>query len=153
MSSKSKGSRQMTDTHMETAGVDANAEVTRCVPLVFYDGACRLCRREIDHYRRRDRRRVFEWVDISRCQERLSEHAIEYSAAITRLHVIDAKGVTRTGVAAFLCIWEVLPGYRWLAGLIRGLRLEDTLERVYAPLTRWRLRRRCKAGSCYPGTG
>lgn len=82
------------------------------------------------------------------CREQLAAYDIEFAAALNRLHVIDASGLLRTGVAAFLCIWDELPGYRWLARLVRVLRLQGILERAYVLLTRWRLRNRCQAGVC-----
>ncbi len=115
-------------------------------PLVFYDGGCSVCRREIEHYRRRDRHDVVNWVDITRCREQFAAYDIEFTAAMTRLHVIDTSGRVCTGVAAFLCIWDELPGYRRLATLVRVLRLQGMLERAYVPLTRWRLRNRCLSG-------
>ena len=121
---------------------------TRQGPLVFYDGGCRICRREIAHYRRRDRLNYVNWVDITRCREQLAAYDIEFTAALNRLHVIDTSGRVRTGVAAFLCIWDELPGYRRLATLVRILRLQGILERAYAPLTHWRLRNRCQTGAC-----
>ena len=33
-------------------------------PVVFYDGGCPLCRREIAHYQRIDRERRIQWTDI-----------------------------------------------------------------------------------------
>jgi hypothetical protein len=39
---------------------------------VYYDGACPLCRREIDFYRRRGRAAPIEWVDAAAGDAELS---------------------------------------------------------------------------------
>ncbi len=133
---------------MPDTGTDPAGRATGSGPrygglTVFYDGACGICRREINHYRNQDRGRRIDWVEVNRYPDRLAAHAIEYSAAIRRLHVIDADGVIQTGVQAFLSLWSELPGYRQLAGVVRVLRVEWILERAYTHLTRWRLRNRC----------
>jgi len=119
-----------------------------CRLTVLYDGDCAMCRREIAHYRRLDKQRRVNWADIACSADLLDQHGITVAAAYLRLHVIDAGGQLHTGVAAFVRIWAELPGYRWLARLVKFLHLERLLELGYTPLTRWRLRNRCLPGGC-----
>ena len=110
--------------------------------ITFYDGGCPLCRREIEHYRRLDHAHVVRWIDIDAGDTGLQQFGITREVAMKRFHVMDQSGEMQTGAAAFVALWSVLPGYRWLAGLIRTLRLVPVLERCYAPFAHWRLARR-----------
>lgn len=118
--------------------------------LMFYDGACPLCSREVAHYRRLDKRRRIQWLDISRQPELLSllEPPVSYAAAMSRLHVRDTEGLLHTGVAAFACLWRELPYYRWLSRVVSIPLLTPLLDAGYDRVTRWRLR-----GRCLPGDG
>lgn len=87
---------------------------------VLYNDQCPVCSVEIDHYRGLSRRHA-----ASLEFERLSEPGPVYSAlgltqdeARRRLHVRDLNGDVAVGVDAFLVIWRLLPGYRWLARLV-----------------------------------
>ena len=120
-------------------------------PLVFYDGSCPLCRREIAHYRRQDRAGALGWVDITRDRESLETYELTLEQAMARLHVLDAQGRWQIGAWGFAAIWERIPRYRWLARLVRGLHLLPLLDAGYRPFARWRLRRRCGADSCAAG--
>ena len=120
-------------------------------PLVFYDGGCPLCRREIEHYQRRDRAGALAWVDITRDRQILEAHGLSAERAMERLHVLDGQRRWQVGAWGFAAIWEQLPGYRWLARLLRWLHLLPLLDAAYRPFARWRLRRRCSAGSCAAG--
>lgn len=125
---------------------------------MFFDGACPVCRREVAHYQRIDTLARVNWIDITRRPEALSEldPEVSYTAAMTRLHVIDHRGELHTGVAAFACLWRELPYYRWLAPIVTLPLLEPLLDRGYDALTRWRLRGRClqsgenTTGQCRP---
>ena len=117
-------------------------------PLVFYDGACPLCRREIEHYRRIDRTGSLGWVDISREPVRLRRYGLTVEQAMRRFHVLDRYGRWQTGVAAFVELWSHLPYYRRLASLVRMLRLERPLESVYRCWADWRLQRQCRDERC-----
>jgi predicted DCC family thiol-disulfide oxidoreductase YuxK len=117
-------------------------------PLVFFDGGCPLCRREIEHYQRRDRAGALEWVDITRDGQLLAAHGLSAQRAMERLHVLDGEGRWRVGAWGFAAIWERLPGYRWLARLVWGLHLLPALDAAYRPFARWRLRRRCGSDRC-----
>ena len=116
--------------------------------VVFYDGGCPLCSRELAHYRRLDRAGAIEWLDLHRSVDRLTEAGIAFDAAMARLHVIDPRSGVVSGVPGFVALWRHLPYYRHLACLVEGLRLTGPLDRLYDRFARWRLRRRCADGVC-----
>mgnify|MGYP001814236524 CR=1 FL=1 len=123
------------------------------LPVVFYDGACPLCRREIDHYRRIDRAGRLRWVDAAVDADTLAGYGLSLEDAMAELHVMDADGCWQRGVDAFLVIWKHLPRYHWLARLVAGLGLRGPLAYVYRHFAAWRYRRRCNADSCAAITG
>lgn len=115
--------------------------------VVFYDGGCPLCRREIAHYRRLDRCARIEWVDITREPERLAGSGIDFTEAMQRLHVRESDGRILTGARAFVALWACLPYYRVLARLVSRPWLVRLLDRAYARFADWRWQRRC-TGAC-----
>ncbi|MGF1525829.1 MAG: thiol-disulfide oxidoreductase DCC family protein [Candidatus Competibacterales bacterium] len=119
---------------------------------VYYNGACPLCRREIDHYRHLAQRHGgcgLQWADIHAHLGTLQARGIDYERARRRLHAVESgsgEGVLLEGVDAFRGLWLRLPPYRWL-GKALGLGLLRTLawglyEGLLAPLlyryNRWR---------------
>jgi predicted DCC family thiol-disulfide oxidoreductase YuxK len=117
-------------------------------PVVFYDGACPLCSREIAHYRRVDTAARLHWVDAATESQTLAEHGLDLERAMAELHVLDSNGRWQRGVDAFLVIWSHLPPYRWLPRLISILRLRTPLGFVYRRFAAWRYRNRCGTNSC-----
>ncbi len=117
-------------------------------PVVFFDGGCPMCRREIDHYRRLRGADRLEWIDISRDDAGLARHGLHRSIAMARFHVLDRRGVWQTGAWGFAEMWSHLPTYRWLARIVRTLRLLPLIDRAYVGFAAWRLRRRCNADTC-----
>ena len=116
--------------------------------MVFYDGSCPLCRREIAHYRRIDAAGGLRWVDAVKQPGMLEKHGLSLPQAMAELHVLDADGCWQRGVDAFLVIWQQLPAYRWLAKLVTALRLRRPLEYFYRHFAAWRYRQRCGSDSC-----
>ena len=112
-------------------------------PIIFYDGNCPLCRKEINHYRRIDDKQKIEWLDLTQNTDRLQAYNIDYKTAMERLHGIDPSGEKVTGVAAFLLIWDKLTYYHYLSKMVRILMLEKPLELVYQRFAKWRFKRRC----------
>ena len=115
---------------------------------MFYDGSCPLCRREVAHYRRLDRAGRVNWLDIAADPAPLAEHGLTRTEAMQRLHALDREGRLVSGAWAFAAIWAELPAYRWLARLVRGLRLLPLIDWAYRHFARWRFRRRCEDGHC-----
>jgi hypothetical protein len=54
--------------------------------IMFYDGGCPLCSREIKHYRRLDSAGRIDWIDISRDASLLQAMGITLETAMARLH-------------------------------------------------------------------
>ena len=117
-------------------------------PLVFYDGGCSLCLREIEHYRRIDHLRRLSWIDISQEPERVHRHGLTVEKAMQRFHVLDADGCWQTGAAGFIELWTHLPYYRMLARLLRALNMVKPLDIVYGYWSSWRLKRSCTSDRC-----
>ena len=84
-------------------------------PIVFFDGACPLCCREIAHYRRSNGAQRLRWVDAASEPGTLDIYGIELQRAMAELHVLDDAGCWHRGVDAFVFIWSRLPAYAWLA--------------------------------------
>lgn len=112
---------------------------------VYYNGACPVCRTEINHYRRLAERHgisTLAWTDITARANTLAPWGIDDDAVIRRLHVVDADDRLLFGVDGFIEVWARLPGYGWLARLaarpwIRPV-AELLYERMLAPgLYRW----------------
>jgi len=103
---------------------------------VYYNGACPICRREIEHYQRLCQRESapLAWVDISREPLVLAPRGGDSLSARRRLHAVDAAGTLHAGVAAFAELWARLPRYRWLARLLRRPGPRALAERLYEGL-------------------
>jgi len=117
-------------------------------PVVLFDGACSLCRREIAHYRRVDHASRVTWVDLSDFGPGRVVCGIAYEDAMAVFHVRDTQGNWHRGAFGFVELWHHLGGYRWLGRFIRSLRLTPLLDRAYLHFARWRLRRKCDDASC-----
>lgn len=117
----------------------ANAEPV----IVLYDGSCPVCSREIAHYRRRKGALDIRWIDASKDLVNLKALGIGQQAAMDIFHVRDSSGEWRLGVEGFLLIWSSLPAYRWLAWLVKNLRLSGLLKWGYRHFLRWRNRNNC----------
>lgn len=117
-------------------------------PILFFDGQCPLCRKEIKHYQRIDHARRIDWQDLFDPHTDVSQHGITHEAAMKVIHAVSQDGQVLKGVAAFMLIWRELPGYRHLARIISTLHVETLLDRLYHAFARRRYRSRCRSGHC-----
>ena len=95
-----------------TSGHDGFAEKT----TIFFDGACPLCRAEIEAYKARDSADVFRLVDVSRPDAALPADLLG-GQAMARFHAISPDGKLLSGAAAFAEVWKQLPGWRGVGRL------------------------------------
>ncbi len=105
-------------------------------PIVLYNGACPICRREIEHYRRLDcsDKSALDFNDISTSNLAPERLGLTQDEAKRRLHVVDAEGRLLMGIPAFAAIWDRLPRYRLLAKLTRLPILRHLLPLIYEPI-------------------
>jgi predicted DCC family thiol-disulfide oxidoreductase YuxK len=104
---------------------------------VLYDGACPLCRREIGVYRGLPSQMPVCFTDVSDPSQPLPSGATR-PQLLARFHVRDAEGRLLSGAQAFLALWAVLPGWRWLARLGRLPGATWVMERGYRLFLRLR---------------
>ncbi len=117
------------------------APVNESSPLtVLYDGACPLCRREISIYREllplRSQSPVC-FADVSDATLPLPPGTTR-AELMARFHVRGQDGQLHSGARAFLVLWAVLPGWRWLARVGRLPGMTWLMERSYRLFLRWR---------------
>ena len=103
---------------------------------VCYNGACPLCRREIDLYRRMAAARgvVVDWRDIAVEPTVLAAEGLKADDLARRLHVVDTDGRVVAGVDAFRALWSRLPATRWLARVVGWWPLRPLAGAVYERL-------------------
>ncbi|MBL8631799.1 MAG: DUF393 domain-containing protein [Myxococcales bacterium] len=120
---------------------------------VYFDGACHLCSREIEHYRQKDREGKLRFVDISLSEFSAETEGLDPVRVQQVMHVRLPDGVLVTGVDAFVEIWKVLPGFAGLAkmaklpGIHLGLRVGYQGFAAIRPLLP-RRKRECADGGC-----
>ena len=104
--------------------------------LVWYDGACPLCKREIALMRRLDRRRAITFVDIARDG---ASCPLDRAELLARFHARE-DGRIVSGAAAFAAMWRAIPSLRPLGLAARNRLVLAALERLYRMFLRVRPR-------------
>ncbi len=104
--------------------------------LVWYDGGCPLCRREIALMRRLDRRGRVDFVDVASGDV---DCPIDPARLLARFHALE-DGQILSGAAAFAAMWRAIPGLRPLGLAARHPMVLAVLERLYGGFLRVRPR-------------
>jgi predicted DCC family thiol-disulfide oxidoreductase YuxK len=104
---------------------------------VLYDGACPLCRREIDVYRGLRPNTPVCFADVSDPASLLPSDTTR-EQLLARFHVRGSDGQLLSGAQAFLALWAALPGWRWLALVGRLPGAAWVMEHLYRFFLRWR---------------
>ena len=104
--------------------------------LVWYDGGCPLCCREIALMRRLDGRGAIRFVDVAEAD---AACPIDRAALLARFHAME-DGRMMSGAAAFAAMWRAIPRLRPLGLLARNETVLVILERLYLLFLRVRPR-------------
>ncbi|MBB3587318.1 thiol-disulfide oxidoreductase DCC family protein [Sphingomonas sp. BK481] len=95
--------------------------------VVWHDGDCPLCRREIALMRRLDRRGAITFVDAT---DPDASCPIDRRDLLARFHARE-DGTMLSGAAAFAAMWRAIPMLRPLGLLARNGMALSLLERAY----------------------
>lgn len=95
--------------------------------LVWFDGNCPLCTREIALMRALDWRRAIEFVDVAQPDTLCP---LDRQALLARFHARE-NGVMLSGAAAFAAMWRAIPLLKPLGWAARNARVLALLERAY----------------------
>ena len=105
--------------------------------IVWHDGACPMCRREIALMRRLDSRRAIDFVDVMRTP--VADCPIDPADMLARFHATE-DGQLLSGAAAFAAMWRAIPVLRPLGLAARWPWLLAMLEQTYLIFLRFRPR-------------
>ena len=104
--------------------------------LVWYDGGCPLCRREIALMQRLDRAKAIRFLDVTSSE---TACPIGRAALLARFHAVE-DGCLLSGAAAFAAMWRAIPWLRPLGLVARLPPVLAILERLYGLFLRLRPR-------------
>ena len=102
--------------------------------IVWHDGDCPLCRREIALMRRLDRRGAIRFIDAAGDD---ASCPIDRAALLARFHARE-DGRLLSGAAAFAAMWRAIPLLRPLGLAARNGYVLAVLERGYIAFLRAR---------------
>lgn len=100
-------------------------------PMVFFDGNCPVCSREIRFYRRRRGAEQIVWVDVNSCESATLPPGLDRASLLERFHVTDRQGNVNDGASAFIALWRELPGLKLLARIAGSKPVLPILEVLY----------------------
>lgn len=113
-------------------------------PQVLYDGSCPLCRREIAFYQQQEASQLtlqahqkIQWVDVSGSTAQVPASYTQ-AQLMARFHVQNQQGQVLSGAAAFVYLWSLLPGWRYLSYVAKIPGMLTLLELSYRFFLRFR---------------
>ncbi|MBC7579535.1 MAG: DUF393 domain-containing protein [Tardiphaga sp.] len=114
-----------------TQNIQVTGDADPASLTVYFDGSCPLCAAEIAYYRGQDPSKVICFRDVSQAGASTGPD-LTRPQAMKRLHVRNHDGALVSGAAAFVRIWEELPGWRWAARIAKRRRVLGVLEMGYS---------------------
>lgn len=97
---------------------------------VYFDGLCRLCSAEINHYRKLKGSEKIRFVDITSTSFKAKAHGVDPYQVHKIMHVKRGDKLF-TKVDAFIEIWRELPKYNWAVPLAKNPLLRPFLNLGY----------------------
>jgi predicted DCC family thiol-disulfide oxidoreductase YuxK len=83
--------------------------------VVFHDGVCQLCSREISLLEKLADPAGMQFVDIANPAFDAAAHGVDPLAVHRHMHVRDAEGNLQVGLDALITMWRPVPYFRHLA--------------------------------------
>lgn len=123
--------------------------------ILFYDGLCPLCEKEMSHLMKRDKRQliIFEDISLPTFSQRFPHLSIDELNA--RIHAQLEDGAMITGLDALHKAWSLV-GVRWLYAPLRLPIIRWFADRLYLLFAKHRYKmsywltgkKRCESNRC-----
>lgn len=107
-------------------------------PSILYDAQCVLCNAEIEYYKKKDPKGIFEYIDIMNPRFDSELYGITKRDVHRYFHVVDENGAVLKGVDAFYYIWVSLGRFKVLQKLYQRKVGRAFLELGYTGFVRVR---------------
>ena len=105
---------------------------------VYFDGACQVCSREISMYQKARGHEALRFVDICATGFDAIQEGLDPVEVHRSFHARASDGTLYRGVAAFIAIWETLPGFHWMARGAKVPGVRPLMEAGYVVFTKIR---------------
>jgi predicted DCC family thiol-disulfide oxidoreductase YuxK len=132
--------------------VRSEAAPSPATAQVYFNGACPVCRAEMDHYAALCARSQphIEFIDASQHPDDFANCGLRREHLERRVYIRDSAGRVISGMPALVALWSTLPRYRLLSRLFNlpVLRQASVLlyDHLVSPnLARWAERRARRA--------
>jgi predicted DCC family thiol-disulfide oxidoreductase YuxK len=102
---------------------------TDAARVIYFDGGCPVCRREIGLYQRLEPLCPVQWVDVSQVSD--CGPGLSQAQALRVFHVRRPNGQLLSGAAAFAEMWKCFAGWRWLGWLVSAPVILQVTEVAY----------------------
>ncbi len=99
---------------------------------VYYDGLCKVCSKEINHYKKQRGANRIQFIDIFSSGFNAASEKLDPTQIHKVMHVRRQDGSVATRVDAFIEIWSILPKYQWLARIAKNRLFKSGLEMSYS---------------------
>ena len=86
---------------------------------VYFVGNCNVCYKEIQFYKKIDKKKKFEWIDIHSNQDEIRLLGVSKNKLLKVLHVKTSSSEVKKGVDAFICIWNEFKFFKLLSMIIK----------------------------------
>ena len=106
--------------------------------MLYFDGSCPLCRREMDFLVARDRCCRLRLIDVGAAGFH-NDTGIPVATLMTRMHARRGDGALVSGVEVFRLAYEAV-GLAWLVWPLRTPGLAQVFDRLYGMVARHRNR-------------
>jgi predicted DCC family thiol-disulfide oxidoreductase YuxK len=120
--------------------------------IIFYDGKCILCFREIKHYKKMDKANLLKTIDITASDFDAKSFGLDEEKINISIHSMDEEGNIFVGVDTFAEIWKRVPPYDKLAPILKNNKLRPVFDigyKVFSHHIRPRLpKRKCENETC-----
>lgn len=86
---------------------------------IFYDGACRMCTRQMENFRKQDTKERLLFIDITNQDFKAGEFGLDKAPIQKYIYAKDASSRIVRGIDAFIWIWGAVDKkiLAWLVGL------------------------------------